>query len=158
MKIGIAGNGKIVHEMIGATKNIQDLEIVAICSRPQSRQKAEEIADKFNIAKIYTDYNQMLKDGEIDFVYVAVANSVHYEYTKKALEAGKNVICEKPFTITAKQTQELIDLAKAKNLFLFEAITILYAPNYQYIKENLKQIGQLRYVHANYAQIGRAHV
>ena len=55
MKIGIAGNGKIVHEMIGATKNIQDLEIVAICSRPQSRQKAEEIADKFNIAKIYTN-------------------------------------------------------------------------------------------------------
>ena len=152
MKIGIAGNGKIVHEMIGAIKNIQDLEIVAICSRPQSRQKAEEIADKFNIAKIYTDYNQMLEDGEIDFIYVAVANSVHYEYTKKALEAGKNVICEKPFTITAKQTQELIDLAKAKNLFLFEAITILYAPNYQYIKENLKQIGQLRYVHANYAQ------
>lgn len=94
----------------------------------------------------------MLEDGEIDFIYVAVANSVHYEYTKKALEAGKNVICEKPFTITAKQTQELIDLAKAKNLFLFEAITILYAPNYQYIKENLKQIGQLRYVHANYAQ------
>ena len=43
MKIGIAGNGKIVYEMIGATKNIQDLEIVAICSRPQSRQKAEEI-------------------------------------------------------------------------------------------------------------------
>lgn len=94
MKIGIAGNGKIVHEMIGAIKNIQDLEIVAICSRPQSRQKAEEIADKFNIAKIYTDYNQMLEDGEIDFIYVAVANSVHYEYTKKALEAGKNVICE----------------------------------------------------------------
>lgn len=152
MKIGIAGNSKIVHEMIGATKNIQDLEIVAICSRPQSRQKAEEIADKFNIAKIYTDYNQMLEDGEIDFIYVAVANNVHYEYTKKALEAGKNVICEKPFTITAKQTQELIDLAKAKNLFLFEAITILYAPNYQYIKENLNQIGQLRYVHANYAQ------
>ena len=57
---------------------------------------------------------------------------------KKALEAGKNVICEKPFTITAKQTQELIDLAKAKNLFLFEAITILYAPNYQYIKEKFK--------------------
>ena len=83
MKIGIAGNGKIVHEMIGAIKNIQDLEIVAICSRPQSRQKAEEIADKFNIAKIYTDYNQMLEDGEIDFIYVAVANSVHYEYTKK---------------------------------------------------------------------------
>lgn len=88
MKIGIAGNGKIVYEMIGATKNIQDLEIVAICSRPQSRQKAEEIADKFNIAKIYTDYNQMLEDGEIDFIYIAVANSVHYEYTK-ALEAEK---------------------------------------------------------------------
>lgn len=152
MKIGIAGNGKIVTEMIGATRNIEGLEIVAICSRPQSREKAEKIANEFNIDKIYTDYNKMLENSEIDFIYVAVANNVHYEYTKKALQAGKNVICEKPFTIEAKETQELIDLAKAKKLFLFEAITILYAPNYQYIKDNLKEIGQLRYVHANYAQ------
>lgn len=152
MRIGIAGNGKIVTEMIGATKDIEGLEIVAICSRPQSKAKAEKIASDFAIAKVYTDYDEMLNDAEIDFIYVAVANSVHYIYAKKALQAGKNVICEKPFTVEVEETKELIDIAKAKKLFLFEAITILYAPNYQYIKENLSQIGQLRYVHANYAQ------
>ena len=152
MKIGIAGNGKIVTEMIDATKEIQGLDIIAICSRPQSKAKAEKIAQNYDIAKVYTDYDEMLQDKEINFIYVAVTNNVHYIYTKKALFAGKNVICEKPFTITAKETSELIDLAKSKKLFLFEAITILYAPNYQYIKENLTKIGQLRYVQANYAQ------
>lgn len=152
MKIGIAGNGKIVTEMIEATKEIQGLDIIAICSRPQSKAKAKKIAQNYNIAKVYTDYEAMLEDEEINFIYVAVTNNVHYIYTKKALLAGKNVICEKPFTITAKETSELVDLAKSKKLFLFEAITILYAPNYQYIKENLTKIGQLRYVQANYAQ------
>lgn len=152
MKIGIAGNGKIVTEMIEATKEIQGLDIIAICSRPQSKAKAEKIAQNYDIAKVYTDYDEMLQDKEINFIYVAVTNNVHYIYTKKALFAGKNVICEKPFTITAEETRELVELAKAKKLFLFEAITILYAPNYQYIKENLAKIGQLRYVQANYAQ------
>lgn len=152
MKIGIAGNGKIVTEMIEATKEIQGLDIIAICSRPQSKAKAEKIAQNYDIAKVYTDYDEMLQDKEINFIYVAVTNNVHYIYTKKALFAGKNVICEKPFTITAEETRELVELAKVKKLFLFEAITILYAPNYQYIKENLVKIGQLRYVQANYAQ------
>ena len=109
MKIGIAGNGKIVHEMIGATKNIQDLEIVAICSRPQSRQKAEEIADKFNIAKIYTDYNQMLEDGEIDFIYVAVANNVHYEKASlNKVEIARTYLYDLP----TKAGQEYILIGK----------------------------------------------
>ena len=94
----------------------------------------------------------MLLDSDIDFIYVAVSNNVHYQYTKQALEAGKNVICEKPFTVKASETEELIQIAKDKHLFLFEAITVIYAPNYQYIKDNLKEIGTLHYVHANYAQ------
>ena len=152
MRIGIAGNGKIVSEMLEAIKNIEDVNVVAICSRAQSEAKARAIAEQYEIAKVYTDYEKMLQDDAVDFIYVAVVNNVHYEYTKKALLAGKNVICEKPFTITAQETKELIEIAKANKLFLFEAITILYAPNYQYIKENIDKIGQLRYVHANYAQ------
>lgn len=152
MKIGIAGNGKIVGEMIGAAKAVEGISIEAICSRPQSREKAEKIAKEHNIGKVYTNYEKMLADSDIDFIYVAVANNVHYQYTKQALEAGKNVICEKPFTVAAKETEELVRIAKEKNLFLFEAITLIYSPNFQYIKDNLNEIGALRYIHANYAQ------
>ena len=152
MNIGIAGNGKIVSEMLEAVKQIEGISVTAICSRVQSKAKAQLIADKYEIKKVYTDYGEMLKDDEIDFIYVAVINSQHYNYAKQALEAGKNVICEKPFTISAKETADLINLAREKKLFLFEAITVLYASNFKYIKEHLPEIGQLRYVHANYAQ------
>ncbi len=152
MRIGIAGNGKIVSEMIEATKEAGKIFITAICARAKSKDKAQALADKYNIAKVYTDYQAMLNDDEIDFIYVAVANSVHYQYAKEALQAGKNVICEKPFTVTATQTAELIELAKAKHLFLCEAITLIHSPNFAYIKENLAQIGKLHYIHANYAQ------
>lgn len=152
MKIGIAGNGKIVGEMIGAATTVEGIVIEAICAREKSRAKAEKIADEYGIAKVYTDYSKMLADSDIDFIYVAVANNVHYQYTKQALLAGKNVICEKPFTVNAQETEELVQIAKEKNLFLFEAITVIYSPNYQYIKDNLSEIGALHYVHANYAQ------
>lgn len=158
MNIGIAGNGKIAAEMLSTVQNISGINVSAICVRLQSRAKGQSLADEYGIAKVYTDYPQMLADGAIDFIYVAVPNHLHYAYTKQALEAGKNVICEKPFTVTAAETKELIDLAEAKKLFLFEAITILYAPNFLYLKEIFSSpdhrlnIGTLRYVHANYAQ------
>lgn len=152
MNIGIAGNGKIVQEMLEAVKQIEDVNIKAICSRPQSEAKARTLATKYGFYQVYTDYATMLQDSDIDFIYVAVPNNLHYAYTKQALEAGKNVICEKPFTVTADEAQNLSELAQAKKLFLFEAITLIYSPNYTYFKQNLTKIGQLRYVHANYAQ------
>ncbi len=152
MNIGIAGNGKIVNEMIQAVQNIPDISITAICCRPQSRDKAQVLADKYSIAKIYTDYQEMLNDSSLDFIYIAVINSMHYIYAKQALQNGKNVICEKPFTVSAAETNELIALAKENNLFLFEAITIFYSPNFQFIKKILPEIGALRYVQANYSQ------
>lgn len=158
MNIGIAGNGKIAAEMLSAVQNISGINVSAICVRPQSSAKGRALADEYSIASVYTDYQQMIADDAIDFIYVAVPNHLHYAYTKQALEAGKNVICEKPFTVTAAETKELIDVAEAKKLFLFEAITILYAPNFLYLREIFSSpahrlnIGPLRYVHADYAQ------
>ena len=67
MKIGIAGNGKIVGEMIGAATTVEGIVIEAICAREKSRAKAEKIADEYGIAKVYTDYSKMLADSDIDF-------------------------------------------------------------------------------------------
>src|SRR5699024_5608849 len=89
---------------------------------------------------------------EIDFVYIASPNSLHFEQAKLALEHGKNVICEKPFTSTVKEAEKLISLAKEKGLMLFEAITTIHLPNYQAIKAQLSQVGTLKVVHCNYSQ------
>ena len=64
-----------------------------------------------------TDYRTFLEREDMDTVYIGIVNQMHYEYAKKALEAGKHVICEKPFTVTAGEAKELADLADEKELF-----------------------------------------
>ena len=102
--------------------------------------------------RIYTDYDELLKNPSIDFVYVGLINSVHYEYTKKALLAGKNVIVEKPFASAAREVAELRQLALDKNLYVFEAVTLLHLPNFAAIKKYLPELGKIHAVFANYSQ------
>ena len=107
----------------------------------------------YNIKEIFTDLDECLSSPSIDTIYVAVPNNLHYLVAKKALEAGKNVICEKPFTLDYNETVELFELAESKNLILIEAITNQYLPNYLEIKENLSQIGNIRLVECNFSQL-----
>lgn len=152
MKLGIIGSGMIVNVALQALESLKEIEKIAICDRKESKEALEELAEKHKILAVYTDYEEILKNKEIDTVYLGIINSMHYEYSKKALEAGKNVICEKPFTSNIKELRELITLAKSKNLFLFEAITMLYSPNFNYIKENLDKLGDIKLVQCNYSQ------
>ena len=153
MKLAILGTGFIVREgALPALKEVPEVQVQAIYARPRSRDKAEELAQSYAIPKVYTDYEELLADPEIDFVYVGLINSVHYEYTKKALLAGKNVILEKPFASTAAEVRELRELALSKKLYLFEAVTILHLPNFAAIKERLPQLGNIKAVTANYSQ------
>jgi scyllo-inositol 2-dehydrogenase (NADP+) len=152
MKIGIVGSGGIVNTFVDAVKEAHGVELVAIWCREKSIEKGKTIAKKGSFNKVYTDYELMLKDEEVEFVYIALPNDLHYLYSKRALEAGKNVIDEKPFTSTAEEAETLINLAKRKNLFLFEAITTLHLPNYKLIKEKLKEIGDIKIVTCNYSQ------
>lgn len=152
MKIGIVGSGGIVNTFIDAVKEVDGVELVAICCREKSIEKGRAIAKRCNFNKVYTDYELMLKDEEIEFVYIALPNNLHYSYSKMALEAGKNVINEKPFTSTVSEAETLIKLAEDKKLFLFEAITTLHMPNYKLIKEKLNDIGDIKIVSCNYSQ------
>ncbi|MBQ1417102.1 MAG: Gfo/Idh/MocA family oxidoreductase [Selenomonas sp.] len=136
MKLAVLGTGFIVKEgILPALQNVPEIEAAAIFARPRSQAKAEELARQYKIPRVYTDYEELLADQEIDFVYIGLTNSVHYEYGKKALLAGKHVIMEKPFASTAAEVRELCELALAKNLYMFEAVTLLHLPNYQVIKE-----------------------
>lgn len=153
MKLAILGTGFIVKEgALTALKDVPEIETTAIFSRPKSKRVAEALAADYSIPNVYTDYDELLADPDIDFVYVGLINSVHYEYTKKALLAGKNVIVEKPFASAAAEVRELRDLALARHLYVFEAVTIHYLPNFYAIREFLPKLGTIRAVVANYSQ------
>lgn len=156
MKLGIAGSGMIVQEFLSIAPFLHNTEVSAICGRKTSEKKVMELAGANNIDNVYFDYEEFL-NSSIDTVYVAVTNSLHYIYTLRALEAGKNVILEKPITTNYKEALELGRIAREKKLFLLEAITTLYLPNFMKIREMLPSIGNVKIVQCNYSQYSKRY-
>lgn len=151
MNLGIVGAGMIVKDFLSFTHEIPEIKLEAIVAR--NIENLKNLQSIYNIKEIFTDLDECLSNPSIDTIYVAVPNNLHYSVAKKALEAGKNVICEKPFTLDYNETVELFQLAESKNLILIEAITNQYLPNYLEIKENLSQIGNIRLVECNFSQL-----
>lgn len=117
MKLALIGSGKIMMMALDALKTMQGIELVALCVRSESTEKGETLCQQFGIAKLYTDYQKVLQDDEIDTVYIGLPNHLHYQYTQQALLADKHVICEKPFTPHWEQLQELILLSQKRDFF-----------------------------------------
>ncbi|XOQ44936.1 MAG: Scyllo-inositol 2-dehydrogenase (NADP(+)) IolU [Clostridium sp.] len=152
MKIGIVGSGLIVEVFLEAVKRIDSIHAAAICVRERRMERALELSQKYSIRRQYTDYDQMLEDPEIDFVYIALPNRLHYEYAAKALKKHINVLVEKPAVLTTMEFAELARLAEEHQLFLFECITTIHLPNFQDIKKRIGEIGTIHTVEANYTQ------
>lgn len=152
MKLAIIGTGKIVTEALFAASHVKEIEMTAIFGRPHSRQKAVDMAARYGIGAVYTDYGELLSEADIDAVYIGLVNSVHYSYARKALEAGKHVILEKPFTSTAREAQDLVRLAREKDLFILEAITTVHGPVFEKLQEMLPRIGALKIHQGNFSQ------
>ncbi|WP_171315723.1 Gfo/Idh/MocA family protein [Enterococcus cecorum] len=152
MKLAVLGTGKIVQEFLPMIQQVTDVELVALLSTPRSLDKAKEMQAQYQVQEVYTDYETLLGNATIDTVYVALPNHLHYQYTKEALLRGKNVICEKPFTLNAQQLEELIQIATEKRLILLEAITNQYLNNFLQIKKELAQLGKIKIVECNYSQ------
>ncbi|MCJ0594628.1 Gfo/Idh/MocA family protein [Enterococcus cecorum] len=152
MKLAVLGTGKIVQEFLPMIQQVTGVELVALLSTPRSLDKAKEMQVQYHIQEVYTDYETLLSNATIDTVYVALPNHLHYQYTKAALLQGKNVICEKPFTLNAQQLEELIQIATEKRVILLEAITNQYLNNFLQIKKDLAQLGKIKIVECNYSQ------
>lgn len=152
MKLGILGCGMIVKTALQTLQGMIDVSCDAIWSREEDKVQMEILKKQYNIKHSYTSIDEFLMDERFDVVYVGLINSVHYEYTKKALLAGKNVICEKPFTATYNQGKELLDIAKERHLFLFEAIMLRYLDNFDALKNNINMLGDIKIVQCNYSQ------
>lgn len=150
IRLGTIGSGFIVHNILDAIAKVEGIRCVAVYSRTQ--EKGQPLADKYGVEKVYTDMEAFLADEEINCVYVASPNLLHYEQTKKALLAGKHVLCEKPFCTKFVQAKELVDIAKEKHLFLMEAVPTTYLPNYSILKESISKIGRIKLVQGNFSQ------
>lgn len=135
MKTAILGAGNIAKSMAAALRGLQkrgeNVEPYAVGARELSR--AEAFAREQGFEKAYGSYEELVSDPEIDLVYVATPHSMHCEHTRLALEHGKNVLCEKAFTMNAGQAEEVIALAEKKGLLLAEAIWPRYMPSRQMI-------------------------
>ncbi len=152
MKLSIIGTGFIVPIALEALAQIKEIEVTSIYAREHSKDKGEDIAKRFHIPKVYIDYEQLLREDDCDFVYIANLNPVHYEFAKLAFKYNKNVIMEKPICVNADQLKDLARISKENRLYLMEAITPLHLPNYFYIKENINKVGNIKTVQCNYSQ------
>ena len=152
MKTGIVGSGMIVKEFLENLQGMEGLELAAICGTPRREAYLQELCRSYGIRKWYTDYDAMVTDPGVEVVYVAVPNHLHFEFCKKAVLAGKHVICEKPFTSNSRELEELGRLACTREVMLLEAVSTRYLPNLKKIKELLPELGEIRIVTANYSQ------
>ncbi|URZ17542.1 Gfo/Idh/MocA family protein [Clostridium felsineum] len=151
MKLAIIGAGMIVKDFLSIKSHIKDLDLDSIFGRESNRENMEELKREYGIKNIYYDYQEVLS-SEADTLYIALPNNLHFEFARKALYANKNIIIEKPITTNYKEAVELANLAKEKKLFIFEAITNQYLPNYRKIKELVKKLGNIKIVQCNYSQ------
>ena len=148
IRLGTIGSGVIVHSVLGNVLKTPGICLTAVYSR--SQEKGDALAAEFGAKKVYTDMDAFLADENINFVYIATPNLLHYPQAKKALLAGKNVILEKPFCTTADHARELVTLAREKGLFLIDAVPTAFLPNLEVLKEALPKIGKVKLVQANY--------
>lgn len=150
IKLGTIGSGAIVHSILDNVKITDGIRLAAVYSR--SGEKGQQLAAEYGADKVYTNLDEFMSDDEVNTVYVASPNLLHYEQTKKALLAGKNVICEKPFCTKAEQARELVNLAREKHLFLADAVPAAFLPNFEVLKRELPKVGRVKLVLGNFSQ------
>lgn len=132
-KVGIIGAGWIAEKMAAALAPLDDYCVYAIASR--SIDKARSFAERWDVEKAYGSYEDMVTDKDVDLVYIATPHSHHFPHAMLAVNAGKPVLVEKAFTANAAQAEELIAAARAKGLFITEAIWTRYMPLSHKIRE-----------------------
>ncbi len=157
MKIAILGAGSILPEFLKAAAALDGLELYAIFGREHNLEKMKELQAEHGIRKIYHDYDGLLADGQIEAVYVALPNHLHYPFAVKALEKKKHVAVEKPFTGTCQQAKALVDAAAKNRRIVFEAISNQYMPNYGKTRELLPELGTVKIIQMNYSQYSRRY-
>jgi len=141
MKIGIIGAGNIARSMCATIRGMKEagrpVELYAVASR--DIDKAIRFAREQGVRRAYGSYEEMLADPAVELVYIATPHSHHAEQMKQCILAGKPVLCEKSFTATAAQAEEVLALAKEKGVFVAEAIWTRYMPARRLIDDLIRE-------------------
>lgn len=160
MKIGILGAGHIAEKTASTMAKLPEVECYAVASR--SLEKAQKFADTFGFRKAYGSYEAMLSDPEVELVYIATPHSLHFEHMNLCLDYGKAVLCEKAFTLNARQAKEIQKKAARKGVFVAEAIWTRYMPSRKIINDVIASgiIGTPNTLTANlsYAMAGKERI
>lgn len=135
LKMAILGAGGIASTMAGTISRMEQVECYAVGSR--SLEKAQAFAQKFGFQKAYGSYEELVRDEEVELVYIATPHSEHYENARLCIRHKKPVLCEKAFTANAKQAKELLDYAEKEKVFITEAMWVRYLPMLQTIRAEL---------------------
>lgn len=146
---GILGTGWIAHEMGEALNRVHG-EIYAVCDT--TLEKAQKYAQEFNVTKAYGSADEMIKDENIDIVYIATPHNLHYQFLIQSLKAGKHVFCEKAITVNSNQLEEAVAIAKEKNLVICDGVTLFHMPLFKKLKEIVDSgaIGKVKMVQVNF--------
>ena len=147
---GIIGAGKIAEKFCTAICFTEGSEVYAVASREE--EKAKEYAAKFSATTFYTDYLSLMKDDNVDIIYIATPHAFHYKQTMLCLQHNKPVLCEKPMSLTYQQTAEMIALATKNKLFFMEGMWTACMPFMDKIKSLIAEdvIGEPQYVSADF--------
>lgn len=151
VRTGIVGTGRIVPRFMSETKFVSGISVE--CAYNPVGNNVEAFAKKHDIKVFTNSYEEFLSN--VDAVYIASPNETHYEYAKKALEAGKHVLSEKPLAFTKAESQELYGIAQKNNVVLMEAIKAAYCPGFQQLINAAKsgKIGDIIDVEANFTRL-----
>ncbi|MGL5723191.1 Gfo/Idh/MocA family protein, partial [Cetobacterium sp.] len=146
---GILGTGVVANEMAVALKKAGK-KIYSVGNRTHS--KALEFAQKYEIDKVYDNFNELFVDENVDVIYITTPHNTHIDFILKAIENGKHILCEKAITLNSEELDSAIVLAKEKNVVLAEAMTIFHMPIYKDLKDRIDsgKLGELRMIQLNF--------
>ena len=147
VKWGILGTANIARwGMIPGMKLAKNCQLYAIAGR--SEQKAKDFKEQYGIEKAYGSYEDLLKDPEVQAVYVPLPNDIHKKWVIAALQAGKHVLCEKPMAMNAGEMREMFGAAQKSGKYLMEAYAYLHSPYVQSLKDDIKSgiIGEVDFI------------
>lgn len=149
VKMGILGAGDIAKLMAETIRKMDNVDAYAVAARDLER--AEKFSNEYGFEKAYGSYEEMLKDENLDLVYIATPHSHHHEHAIMCLNHGKHVLCEKAFTANAKQAEEVLKLAESKGLLITEAIWTRYMPMSKTLNEVIESgvIGKVTSLNVN---------
>ncbi len=147
---GILGCGKIAKKFASDLKLLSNANLYATASR--SLQKAQDFATTFGFEKAYGSYEEMLKDTELDVVYIATPHTFHAEHSLLSINHGKAVLCEKAFAINQKEVTQMITASNDHKIFLMEAFWTRFIPSFQKVLEMIKtnELGDLKIIQSDF--------